>query len=172
MRASFTEVMNTIVAPLDQTWTRPKRKSKIKVPAGKSVCLGDLVEVNGGISTVSTSQEDVINENAFTSQENADNDTTNSAIFLENDSRSDDSTSEVVPNVELPVNHETLQKGCFALVKFLYNEGTKIEATKEFVAPNWKVYLRLKSFAAFMCFAVIQFSYQIVGNYLSPQIQN
>lgn len=133
MKESFTEVMNAIVAPLDQTSTRPKRKAKINVPPGKSVGLDDLCEVNGGMSTSSTSQEDVINRNASMSQEN--------------DTLNDDSTSEVpddvssseVPNVELPVTCYTLKEGCFARVKFLYNEGSKKERTKEFVARIEKI---------------------------------
>lgn len=47
IRTWFAEVMSAIVAPVEQTTTKPKRKSKINVPAGKSVGLEDLRELNG-----------------------------------------------------------------------------------------------------------------------------
>lgn len=154
MRASFTEVMNAIVVPLDQTTTRPKRKSKINVPAGKSVGLKDLSQVNGGPSSVSTSQEDDANGNASSPHQNANNDAKSSLIFSENDGVNEDSSevsdddSPEVPEVKLPVTSDTLQKGCFAIVKFLYNEGTKKETTKEFVAQIEKV---AKTYIAVKC---------------------
>ncbi|CAG9771552.1 unnamed protein product [Ceutorhynchus assimilis] len=79
-----------------------------------------------------------------------------SVIDSENDSVHEDSFSEVsdddspskVPNVKLPVTSDTLQEDCFAIVKFLYNEGTKKETTKEFVAQIEKV---AKSYIAVNC---------------------
>lgn len=134
MKVSFTEVMNVIVAPLNPTSTRPKRKLKINVPAGKSVTLEDLCEINGGTAAVSTSQDSVINAYASTSKENANNDT--NSVIVSDESFNDESSFEVpgdnsiskVP--ELPVTCDTLKEGCFALVKFLYNGGTKKDCQK------------------------------------------
>lgn len=123
--------MSGVAVPQAAT-TRPKRKSKINVPAGKSVSLNDLSKTDASNPTTSRPKSP---ENAIASSD--------SASESDNNETDEETDNEIlIPKTsdsKVPATPGNVKKDCFVLVDFLYNKGTKKEVTKTFVAKVKKL---------------------------------
>jgi hypothetical protein len=120
---SFVEIMNKQTAV---SATPPKtRKKKIDVPAGKSISSIDLEsEVTDPQPGSSNDPTQILSE----TEEDCD--------IIENESAIENSD---VTQVKIPIQDCNMLANKFIVASFVYNEGTKKESTKYFVAKVLKI---------------------------------
>lgn len=130
---TFTEVMNSLATVNERNV--PKRKPKFVVPAGRSVGLADLpgVAATSGIGRQATQvQKDSETQN---SKKNSDQESEPEESESEldfDDQRTEDTKTQVKSARDISEN-------MFVIVSFMYNEGTKRQCSKEFVAKILRI---------------------------------
>lgn len=127
--ASLTEVMAEKITVAETC--RPKRNKKITVEPGKSVCMDDF-DVDDGAGPSHDLGNDSAGRQTPTSHEGNGTPDYDSDTFDEYDDNTGPLSS---PILKTPViNCDNIVNGCFIVVNFIYNEKTKNEITKSFVA--------------------------------------